>query len=63
MAYYNLVNYYQTPMLITSYEDYSSLDKLYGTNATYDEVLDQIEKDNDDDSTAEDEPFDSGYDF
>ena len=45
LAYYNLVNYYQTPMLITSYEDYSSLDKLYGTNATYDEVLDQIEKD------------------
>ena len=27
------------------------------------QCLDQIEKDNDDDSTAEDEPFDSGYDF
>lgn len=45
LAYYNLVNYYQTLPLITSYEDYSSLDKLYGTNNTYDEVLDQIEKD------------------
>src|SRR5574344_485432 len=45
LAIYNLVNYYQTLPLITSYEDYSSLDKLYGTNNTYDEVLDQIEKD------------------
>lgn len=27
------------------------------------QCLDQIEKDNDDYSTAEDEPFDSGYDF
>ena len=45
LAYYNLVNYYQTLPLITSYEDYSSLDKLYGTNNTYDEVLDQVEKD------------------
>ena len=27
------------------------------------QCLDQIEKDNDDDLTAEDEPFDSGYDF
>lgn len=45
LAYYNLVNYYQNPVLITNYEDYSSLDGLYGTNSTYDEVLDQIEKD------------------
>ena len=45
LAYYNLVNYYQTLPLITSYEDYSSLDNLYGTNNTYDEVLDQVEKD------------------
>ena len=45
LAYYNLVNYYQALPLITSYEDYSSLDKLYGTNNTYDEVLDQVEKD------------------
>ena len=45
LAYYNLVNYYQTPSLITNYADYSSLDGLYGTNATYDEVVDQIEKD------------------
>lgn len=45
LAYYNLVNYYQTLPLITSYEDYSSLDGLYGVNNTYDEVLDQVEKD------------------
>ncbi len=45
LAYYNLVNYYQTPTLITNYADYSSLDGLYGVNATYDEVVDQIEKD------------------
>ena len=45
LAYYNLVNYYQTPSLITNYADYSSLDGLYGVNATYDEVVDQIEKD------------------
>lgn len=45
LAYYNLVNYYQNPSLITSYEGYSSLEGLYGTNNTYDEVLDQVEKD------------------
>ena len=45
LAYSHLVNYYQTLPLITSDEDYSSLDQLYGTNHTYDEVLDQVEKD------------------
>lgn len=45
LAYYNLVGYYQNPPLITSYEGYSSLEGLYGTNSTYDEVLDQVEKD------------------
>ena len=45
LAYYNLAGYYQNPVLITNYEDYSSLDGLYGTNSTYDEVLDQVEKD------------------
>lgn len=45
LAYYNLAGLYQNPSLITNYEDYSSLDGLYGTNSTYDEVLDQVEKD------------------
>jgi len=45
LAYYNLVNYYQCPALITDYNAYSTLDGLYGTNSTYDEVLDQVEKD------------------
>ena len=45
LSYYNLVNYYQNPPLIKNYDDYSSLDGLYGVNNTYDEVLDQVEKD------------------
>ncbi|MBM6992337.1 MAG: RagB/SusD family nutrient uptake outer membrane protein [Prevotella sp.] len=45
LSYYNLAGYYQNPPLITNYEDYSSLDGLYGTNNTYDEVLDQVEAD------------------
>lgn len=45
LAYYNLVGYYQNPPLITNYEQYSSLDGLYGENSTYDEVLDQVEAD------------------
>lgn len=45
LAYYNLAGYYQNPPLITDYADYSSLDGLYGTNSTYDAVLDQVEKD------------------
>ena len=44
LAYYNLAGYYQNPILITDYNTYSSLDGLYGTNSTYDEVWDQVEK-------------------
>ena len=45
LAYYNLAGYYQNPILITDYNTYSSLDGLYGTNSSYDEVWDQVEKD------------------
>lgn len=45
LSYYNLAGYYQNPPLITDYETYSSLEGLYGSNNTYDEVLDQVEKD------------------
>jgi hypothetical protein len=45
LAYYNLAGYYQNPILITDYNTYSTLDGLYGTNSTYDEVWDQVEKD------------------
>ena len=54
LAYYNLVNYYQNPVLITDYNTYSSLEGLYAANvqegetdgfAQYDRVLDQVEAD------------------
>lgn len=45
LAYYMLAGYYQNPILITDYATYSTLDGLYGTNSTYDEVWDQVEKD------------------
>jgi len=54
LAYYNLVGYYQNPILITDYNQYSSLDGLYAANseledengwAQYDRVLDQVEAD------------------
>ena len=45
LAYYNLAGYYQNPILITSYDTYSTHDGLYGTNSSYDEVWDQVEKD------------------
>ena len=45
LAYYNLVGYYQNPILITDYNTYSTLSGLYGSNSTYDEVWDQVEKD------------------
>jgi hypothetical protein len=45
LAYYNLAGYYQNPPLITDYNSYSTLDGLYMPNSTYDEVLDQVEKD------------------
>lgn len=44
-SYYTLAGYYQNPALITDYANYSSLDGLYGKNSTYDDVLDQVEKD------------------
>ena len=40
-----MAGYYQNPALITDYANYSSLDGLYGKNSTYDDVLDQVEKD------------------
>lgn len=45
LAYYNLAGYYQNVPLITDYNTYSSLDGLYCTNNTFDEVMDQVEKD------------------
>lgn len=45
LAYYNLAGYYQDVPLITDYNSYSSLDGLYATNNTFDEVMDQVEKD------------------
>ncbi|WP_421870395.1 RagB/SusD family nutrient uptake outer membrane protein [Marinoscillum sp.] len=45
LAYYNLATYYQDVPLITSYEDYSDLEKLYAPNNSQDEVFDQIEED------------------
>jgi hypothetical protein len=52
LAYYNLTGYFQNVPLITSYDTYSTLDGLYGTNvpsdaseSQYDLVLDQVEKD------------------
>jgi len=45
LAYYNLAGYYQDVPLVTDYSTYSSLDGLYATNNTFDEVMDQVEKD------------------
>jgi len=45
LSYYNLAGYYQNPPLITDYAGYSTLDGLYGKNSSYDEVLDQVERD------------------
>ncbi|GAA5029405.1 starch-binding protein [Marivirga lumbricoides] len=45
LAYYNLTTYYQDVPLITDYEDYSDLEKLYKANSPQEEVLDQIEED------------------
>lgn len=44
-SYYTLAGYFQNPALITDYANYSTLDGLYGKNSTYDDVLDQVEKD------------------
>ena len=45
LSYFNLTADYQCPTLITDYNAYSTLDGLYATNNTYDEVLDQVEAD------------------
>lgn len=45
LGYYNLAGYYQMVPIITDYDTYSSLDGLYGTSNSYDEVLDQVEED------------------
>ena len=45
LSYYMLAGSYQNPILITDYATYSTLEGLYGTNSTYDEVWDQVEKD------------------
>jgi hypothetical protein len=45
LAYYNLTGYFQDVPLITDYSTYSSLDGLYASNNSYDDVLDQVEKD------------------
>lgn len=45
LAYYHLATYYQSVPLITDYESYSDLEKLYAPNSSQDEVFDQIEED------------------
>ena len=45
LSYFNLASYYQCPTLITDYTAYSTLDGLYATNNTYDEVLNLVEAD------------------
>ena len=45
LAYYNLAGYYQNPPLITDYDSYNSLDGLYASSSTYDDVFDQVESD------------------
>lgn len=45
LAYYNLATYYQTVPLFTDYEQYSSIESMYASNVSQDEVFDQIEAD------------------
>ena len=45
LSYYNLAGYYQNPPLITDYDQYGSLDGLYAASSSYDEVLEQAQKD------------------
>lgn len=45
LGYYNLAGYYQNVPLITDYNDYGTLSGLYKANSSYDEVLDQVERD------------------
>ncbi len=45
LSYYNLSGYYQNPPLITDYSTYSTMDGLYASSSSYDELLDQCEAD------------------
>lgn len=45
LSYYNLSGYYQNPPLITDYATYSTMDGLYCSSSSYDELLDQCEAD------------------
>jgi hypothetical protein len=45
LAYYELATYYQTVPLITDYASYSDINTMYASNATQDQVFDQIETD------------------
>lgn len=45
LAYYNLAGYYQNPPLMTDYQNYSTLDGLYGKNSSFDDVMNQVEAD------------------
>lgn len=45
LSYYTLVGYYQTVPLITDYNEYASMDGLYGTSASQDSIMDQVEAD------------------
>ena len=45
LAYYNLATYYQSVPLFTDYEQYSSIESMYASNVSQDEVFDQIETD------------------
>ncbi len=45
LAYYELATYYQNVPLYTNYSDYSSLESMYASNSSQDNVFDQIEAD------------------
>jgi starch-binding outer membrane protein, SusD/RagB family len=45
LAYYELATYYQTVPLITDYASYSDINTMYASNATQEQVFDQIETD------------------
>ncbi|MCW3805335.1 RagB/SusD family nutrient uptake outer membrane protein [Plebeiibacterium marinum] len=45
LAYHQLATYYQTVPLVTDYATYGSLNTLYASNNTQDEIFDQVELD------------------
>lgn len=45
LAYYSLATYYQTVPLFVDYSQYSALETMYASNATQDEIFDQIDAD------------------